>query len=269
MLLLQGLSPRRSQLPDDVGAPFSGPQARPRAVPFAAVALIAEVSLLLSPGLNVAAACVSASLFALTCTAFVIPWQRLPTWSTVVVPLLYVASVTELSIATGPASGVGVVLFLPVVWTALYQRPWESLTVSVSVVVAEVAVSLIQHATNAVTLRRAVFYALVNVLVSASIQGLRETARRAQARGEDLAVSGDRTRIALGIQKEVISKMFGITLQLQGAAQLLSAPEARERIEGSVQDLDESMRLLRDTVFGLSDAIPPAGEAMGGAPAET
>jgi len=69
---------------------------------------------------------ISVGLLAATAAAFLLPWPRLPGWLTVLVPLAYTGSVLALLLAAGPTSGVGVVLLVPLVWTALFHRTWES-----------------------------------------------------------------------------------------------------------------------------------------------
>jgi hypothetical protein len=97
-------------------------------LPFAAVAGVAEASLALPPGPQSAAGlAVSLILLGAVAGAVFLPWERLPRWSLVLVPLAYLESVLALTLASGGTrSGVQLVLLVPVVWSALFQRPWES-----------------------------------------------------------------------------------------------------------------------------------------------
>ena len=81
-------------------APFGGPHLRARALPFAIVAVVAELSLALPGGIqSVPAAVVSLVLLAATGAAFLLPWARLPGWASVLVPLCYTGSVLALVLA--------------------------------------------------------------------------------------------------------------------------------------------------------------------------
>ncbi|HXF19899.1 MAG TPA: hypothetical protein VN597_05530, partial [Streptosporangiaceae bacterium] len=100
-----------------------------RIAPFAALAVLAEASLALPPG-PVSAGHAVASVLLLAATAAAIaflPWDGLPSWTKVSVPLLYTFSVYVLiEAAGGSQSGLGLVLFSPLIWTALFHRWWES-----------------------------------------------------------------------------------------------------------------------------------------------
>src|ERR1700742_4493079 len=101
---------------DRTGVPFQGPSLWPRVLPFAAVAVLAEASLALPPGPRSPGAVVaSVLLLVATAAAFLLPWPRLPHWTPVVVPLLYVGSVLALIMAAGSTSGVGIVILIPLV----------------------------------------------------------------------------------------------------------------------------------------------------------
>jgi hypothetical protein len=112
---------------EPAGAPFRGPGVLARVAPFAAVAALAEASLGLPPGpRSAAAAIVSVLLLLAVPPAFLLPWPRLAPWASVFVPLLYTGSALALILAAGPTSGVGIVILVPLVWTALFHRRWES-----------------------------------------------------------------------------------------------------------------------------------------------
>ena len=65
-----------------------------------------------------------------------------PAWSPVFVPLVYTGSVLALILASGTTSGLGVVVLAPLIWTALFHRPWESACVVAAIVAVEVIISL-------------------------------------------------------------------------------------------------------------------------------
>jgi hypothetical protein len=72
------------------GYPFRGPGLLVRALPFAAIAVLAEASLALSSGpIPASALAVSLVLLLAVAAAFALPWQRLPRWLSVLMPLAY------------------------------------------------------------------------------------------------------------------------------------------------------------------------------------
>jgi hypothetical protein len=111
--------------------------------PFAAVALLAQVSLALPPGPQSGSAVIASIVLLLaTAGAFLLPWSRLPAWMSVLVPLLYTGSVLALILAAGATSGVGAVILIPLIWTALFHRRWESACVVAAIVAVELVISL-------------------------------------------------------------------------------------------------------------------------------
>ena len=74
---------------------------------------------------------------------------------------------------------------------------------------------------------------------------------RAQEEREQLAVLGDRERIARDLHDVVIQRLFAAGMQLQTAGQLVVRPDARNRIEGVVDDLDATIRDIRGAIFEL------------------
>jgi hypothetical protein len=68
------------------GLPFRGPGLLARAAPFAVVAVLAEVRLVLPPGVQSWPAVIASIVLLLAVSAsFALPWQRLPSWMTVLV----------------------------------------------------------------------------------------------------------------------------------------------------------------------------------------
>ena len=243
-----------------VGYPFRGPGVLTRVAPFAVVAALAEASLALPPGpKSVPAALVSVLLLLTVPAAFLLPWPRLPGWATVVVPLLYTGSALALILAAGTTSGVGIVILIPLVWTALFHRRWESGCVVAAVVAVEVTISLTPvAAADSVIVRRVLLWALLGTLISVATHSLRDKISRSQAEREllrdqllELSVMEDRDRIATELRGNVIQRIFAAGLTLQGAMELTAEAEARRRIGISVEELDEVIRMLREAVFGL------------------
>jgi PAS domain S-box-containing protein len=61
--------------------------------------------------------------FALVAAAFILPWERLPDWAWLIIPIGYIAVIALIRDAQGGSdSGLVVVYLLPIVWLALYGR---------------------------------------------------------------------------------------------------------------------------------------------------
>jgi signal transduction histidine kinase len=242
------------------GTPFQSPGLWVRVAPFAVVAVVAEVSLALPPGpQSIPATVASVVLLLATAGLFLLPWSRMPSWTSVLVPLTYTASVLALELASGATSGVGIVILIPLVWTALYHRPWESACIVPAIVAVELIESLTPVAVaDVVIVRRVILWGALGALISVATHGLRDRIRRSQDRTaqlqgrlRELTVLADRDRIAADLRDKVIQRLFGAGLTLQGAASLTREIRVRNRIETSVDELDEAVRLLRDAIFGL------------------
>ncbi|HEY1318758.1 MAG TPA: hypothetical protein VGF32_00865 [Streptosporangiaceae bacterium] len=255
--------------PDPVpdGVPFGGPGLLARVGPFALVAVAAEASLALPPGAQAwPAVIVSLVLLATTGLAFLLPWHRLPGWATVLVPLAYTGSALALTLAAGPVSGVGIVLLVPLIWTVLFHHKWESACVVTAIVAAEIVVSLVQSAPDAVIVRRVLLWGALGTLLAVATHGLRDRIRRSQEatarlqeRVGELMVIQDRDRLAADLQSSVVRRIFAAGLGLQSVLAMATQTEIRRRVEGSIADLDDAVRLLRQAIFGLESRMAPQG----------
>ena len=78
---------------------------------------------------------------------------------------------------------------------------------------------------------------------------------RMHARSRQLDLAADRERIARDLHDTVIQRLFAVGLSLQGAARAAEKPEVSARIEAAVDELDETVREVRASIFELS---PPA-----------
>jgi signal transduction histidine kinase len=250
------------------GFPFRGPGLLVRVVPFAVVAVLAEASLALSAGVqSQPAMIVSIVLLLAVAGSFALPWRRLPAWTTVLVPLAYTGSVLALILAAGATAGVGLVILAPLVWTALFHQRWESACLVVAIVAVEVITSLVPTAAaDSVIARRVLLFAALGTMISVATHGLRDRiahsqreSARLQEQLREMTVQQDRDRIAAGLQDEVIQRIFAAGLGLQSAASLSTQPGVRQRVEAAAGDLDQVLRLLRDTVFGLEQRLHDRG----------
>ncbi|MDF3145446.1 MULTISPECIES: GAF domain-containing sensor histidine kinase [unclassified Streptomyces] len=73
--------------------------------------------------------------------------------------------------------------------------------------------------------------------------------RRADA--EEVAVLKDRDRIARDLHDLAIQRLFATGMTLQSAGRFIEHPEASERVVRAVDDLDETIKIIRSTIFGL------------------
>ena len=254
-------------------SPFGGDGRLARLLPFAVVAAVAEASLALPPGpQSVTGLTVSLALLAAVAFAVFLPWGWLPRWLAVAVPLAYLGSVLGLTVASGGFnSGVDLMLLVPVVWTALFHRPWESAVVVVALAGAGFVASLFPgEAPPAIIARRVLFLTAVAVMISVAAHILRAQVRRSEAatarlqgRMRELSITADRDRIASSLHDTVVQRLFTAGLSLQGAGQLATEPELRRRIDAVVQNLDDAIKLLRQSIFGLGHGLPVRGLRRG------
>ncbi|MFF0156170.1 GAF domain-containing protein [Streptomyces sp. NPDC005263] len=86
-----------------------------------------------------------------------------------------------------------------------------------------------------------------------------ELAERRQD-AEQVAVLKDRDRIARDLHDLAIQRLFATGMTLQSAGRFIEHPEAAERVARAVDDLDETIKIIRTTIFGLR-AREGAGEA--------
>ena len=77
---------------------------------------------------------------------------------------------------------------------------------------------------------------------------------RAQEDRQRLALFEDRDRIARDLHDQVIQRLFAIGLGLQGTTRLVVRPEVTQRIVGFVEDLDQTIREIRRSIFSLQEA---------------
>ncbi|MFF3002547.1 GAF domain-containing sensor histidine kinase [Kitasatospora sp. NPDC057940] len=68
---------------------------------------------------------------------------------------------------------------------------------------------------------------------------------------EQVALLRDRDRIARDLHDLAIQRLFATGMTLQGATRFIDHPEATERVLRAIDDLDETARTIRATIFGL------------------
>jgi signal transduction histidine kinase len=100
---------------------------------------------------------------------------------------------------------------------------------------------------------------------------------RLHERSRELSVLNDRERIAHDLHDTVIQRLVGSGLVLQGTMRMIDRPEAAERVDRVIDELDETVRHLRSAIFELDtrrapgrslrlevvDLVAEAGRALG------
>ncbi|SCE07016.1 Histidine kinase-like ATPase domain-containing protein [Streptomyces sp. DvalAA-14] len=68
---------------------------------------------------------------------------------------------------------------------------------------------------------------------------------------EQVALLEDRDRIARDLHDLAIQRLFATGMTLQSSLRFIDHPEASERVMRAVDDLDETIKIIRSTIFGL------------------
>jgi signal transduction histidine kinase len=68
---------------------------------------------------------------------------------------------------------------------------------------------------------------------------------------ERLTVLADRDRIARDLHDLAIQRLFATGMTLEGASRLIANPEVSARVVRAVDDLDETIKVIRSTIFAL------------------
>ncbi|WP_406525855.1 GAF domain-containing protein [Streptomyces sp. Ac-502] len=79
---------------------------------------------------------------------------------------------------------------------------------------------------------------------------------------EQLALLEDRDRIARDLHDLAIQRLFATGMTLQSAARLVEHAGAAERVTRAVGDLDETIKIIRSTIFGLRVREEDAGPSL-------
>lgn len=89
--------------------------------------------------------------------------------------------------------------------------------------------------------------------------GLAFAAASSQRDRARAAMLEDRHRIARDMHDHVIQRLFATGLSLQSVGHLVQHPTARNRIEDAVDELDDAIKDIRKTIFGLQLLAPAGG----------
>ncbi|MEW2314362.1 sensor histidine kinase [Streptomyces bauhiniae] len=79
---------------------------------------------------------------------------------------------------------------------------------------------------------------------------------------QQFALLEDRDRIARDLHDVAIQRLFATGMTLQSAGRFIDHPEASERVRRAVDDLDETIKIIRSTIFGLRSHAGPTGDGL-------
>ena len=82
--------------------------------------------------------------------------------------------------------------------------------------------------------------------------GLAIDKARIHDRLRQLTLSEERERIARDLHDTTIRRLFAVGLSLQAARRILGQPEAGERVQAAIDELDGTIRQIRSTVFAVA-----------------
>lgn len=72
--------------------------------------------------------------------------------------------------------------------------------------------------------------------------------------------AAERARIAEELNRDVIQQLFRAGLDLQGLVPRVADPEARDRVQGVISQLDRAIATLRTAIFDLGGAVDLTAE---------
>jgi signal transduction histidine kinase len=76
---------------------------------------------------------------------------------------------------------------------------------------------------------------------------------------ERLVVLEDRDRIARDLHDTVIQRLFAVAMTLMGALKLTGKPDVAKRVQHAVDELDDTIRQVRSTIFALQTPTGAGG----------
>ncbi|MEU8246646.1 GAF domain-containing protein [Nonomuraea sp. NPDC048916] len=79
---------------------------------------------------------------------------------------------------------------------------------------------------------------------------------------ERLGLLEDRDRIAKDLHDVVIQRLFAIAMTLMSTVRMVEHPEASGRLQHAIDELDETIRQIRSTIFALQGAHQARGPSL-------
>jgi diguanylate cyclase (GGDEF)-like protein len=177
---------------------------------------------------------------AIVAAVVLVPWKRLPRFAQSIPALGFFGIVVMLSDASGgAASGYAPLVFLPVVWIALYGRLWE-LALAITGVAATFLGPLLQtKGMNypATELGRALAAVAVAVVVGVTVQGL---VARLRARAEESFRQADVLRRSEQEAQMLMANMAAVSQLTREVAKATDVSAARFAVCASAQQIAEA-----------------------------
>jgi len=96
---------------------------------------------------------------------------------------------------------------------------------------------------------RAAHQAMLEAFADQAALGLELARQRRET--EHLSLFRDRDRIARDLHDTVIQRLFATGMQLEGSMRYMTGPEASERVQAAVSDLDKTIKEIRSTIYSL------------------
>ncbi|MFB9877727.1 GAF domain-containing sensor histidine kinase [Planobispora siamensis] len=79
---------------------------------------------------------------------------------------------------------------------------------------------------------------------------------------ERLSLLEDRDRIAKDLHDVVIQRLFAVAMTLMSTVRLVERPEASGRLQHAINELDETIRQIRSTIFALQNTREEAASSL-------
>jgi hypothetical protein len=215
--------------------------------------------------------------FALVAAAFLLPWERLPDWAWLIIPIGYIAVIAIIRDAQGGSdSGLVVVYLLPIVWLSLYGRRLHLLVGLFCMDLALLVPLLIIGPPNYPTLewRQVVVMAMVTTLVASTaytmvsrdrafLSNLAQQSRIARRNAREADYARDRLetllRAATGSAILGVDPAGTVTFFSAGAEQMLGYRAAEVVGVQSIADFIDPAQIdeRRQTIDAMRTALEP------------
>jgi signal transduction histidine kinase len=227
-------------------------------LPFAVVAVAGQLSVAWPPGpTNTAAYLVSTLMLVLILTLIVVR-RGMPPRTFIVGSALYMASVALLMVSSGGmGSGLGVLLFMPVVGVALYGKRWESV-VSVFFLVAALAATTLASSPSAFDTtalwRRLTLTAAIGAMLSIAIFLLRNRLVESNAHTERLLQHEEALNAAVR-QLVQLSEPPQITALGAQLAMGIASPRGSEILRSSYFRIEDGMVIVDAQFDGAGTSV--------------
>jgi diguanylate cyclase (GGDEF)-like protein len=157
--------------------------------------------------------------------ANLLPWRMLPRWVAVLPCCLYIGSASLIIFSVGPnQTGMLPIFLVPILWSSLYQKPWQSAILITAVELAILSISLLAHNPRPIIIRRVLFWGACSVVITSAVHGLRSRLGRAVSEREELlrqadALSGAAARLTTLLHPDAV-----VSGACRLAAEMVSPP---------------------------------------------